>query len=131
MFGRPVLSSIARDGQRVLKDVRFEFGLQHPDPLPAASSRHWSKQRQDEGNITPLSEQKVNGQVLYGSIAVQDATQESFAREALMDLKRKFWDALTDEERIYYEYIINFANGTQNPLERYGKANIVMLLVTE
>lgn len=82
------------------------------------------------GNITPISEQKVNGQVFYGSIAVRDATRESFARYALMNLKRKFCDALAPEERIDYEYI-NYADRTQNPMERYGKANIDKLLAAE
>ncbi|KAF3032092.1 hypothetical protein E8E11_001418 [Didymella keratinophila] len=76
------------------------------------------------GNITPLSDLKVNGQILYGSIAFRDAAREEDAQEALMRFKREFCDALTDEERIDYEYI-NYADGTQNPMERYGKANSV------
>jgi hypothetical protein len=96
-------------------------------PLPVVVGRASARMG---GNITPLSDQEVDGQILYGSIAVRDAAQESFAREVLMDLKRNFCDALTDEERVDYEYI-NYADGTQNPMERYGKANIDRLLAAE
>lgn len=120
--------------QQMVNTYRKQFGLDSDyttqvlfQPLPVAIGRASAKMG---GNITPLAEQKVNGQVLYGSIAVRDVTRESFAREVLMDLKRKFCDALTKEERIDYKYI-NYADGTQNPIKRYGKANIDRLLAAE